>query len=142
MKQVDEVKQNEVRALWNLVLEKRSASETLLNARFFNDSLSRSYYSAFHAVTLLFLLHDRTFSSHKQIIGMFNKEFVHTELFAEQVARDLEYLFESRQTGDYDYHVSFDEEEAKEGLEKLSLILEAIRSHVRTKFGITLGADR
>ncbi|TVQ21159.1 MAG: HEPN domain-containing protein [Spirochaetaceae bacterium] len=143
VKQVDEAKQNEVRALWNLVLEKRSASETLLNARFFNDSLSRrSYYSAFHAVTLLFLLHDRTFSSHKQIIGMFNKEFVHTELFSEQVARDLEYLFESRHTGDYDYHVSLDEEEAKEGLEKLSLILEAIRSYTGTKFGITLGADR
>jgi uncharacterized protein (UPF0332 family) len=138
VKPIDEAKQNEVRDLWKLVFEKQSASKTLLDAGFFNDSLSRSFYSAFHAVTLLFLLHDRTFSSHKQLIGMFNKEFVHTERFPEQVARDFEYLFESRQTGDYDYHVSFDEEEARAGLEKAKLILEAIRDYVETEFDLSL----
>lgn len=86
MSQITESKLNEVHDLWALVLKKRSAARMLLRERFLNDSLSRSYYSAFHAVTLLFLLEDRTFSSHKQIIGMFNQEFVHTSLFPEQVA--------------------------------------------------------
>lgn len=102
MKHIDEAKQNEVRDLWKLVLEKQSASKTLLDA------------------------------------GFFNKEFVHTERFPEQVARDFEYLFESRQSGDYDYHVSFDEDEARTGPEKANLILVAIRDYVETEFRIPL----
>lgn len=138
MKQIAGSKLNEVHDLWALVLEKRAAARMLLRERFLNDSLSRSYYSAFHAVTLLFLLEDRTFSSHKQIIGMFNKEFVHTSLFPEQIARDLEYLFESRQSGDYDYHIAFDEAEAENGVGKLDSILGSIRAHAETRFGISL----
>jgi uncharacterized protein (UPF0332 family) len=135
---VGDSKRDEVRELWNLVLEKRSAAMILLREQFFNDSLSRSYYSAFHAVTMLFLLEDRAFSSHKQIIGMFNKEFVHTSTFPEQIARDLEHLFESRQTGDYDYHIAFDESDARTGIHKLERILNAIRNHVLERFGISL----
>lgn len=138
MKQISESIRSEAHDLWALVLEKRSAARMLSRERFLNDCLSRSYYSAFHAVTLLFLLEERTFSSHKQIIGTFNKEFVHTSLFPEQVARDFGYLFESRQSGDYDYHIAFDEAEAATGLEKLDSILEAIRDYVDTRFEISL----
>lgn len=138
MRSISAEKERELHELWNLVLEKQSAARALLREHFFNDCLSRCYYSAFHAVTLLFALDDRAFASHKQTLGMFNKDYVRTKIFPEQVARDLEQLFESRQTGDYDYHVTFDETEAAAGLVKLESILQTIRAHVEEYFGISL----
>ena len=56
----------------------------------------------------------------------------------EGIARDLERLFEARQTGDYDYHITFDADEADAGMENLDRILEAIRTYVEAHFGIVL----
>ena len=138
MSQLPPDKLAETIELWHLVQEKRSAAEILLTAGLFNDSLSRSYYSAFHAVTLLFFLQDQSFASHKQAIGNFNRIFIHGGIFPQELARNLEALFEARQTGDYDYHVHFDRDEALEGIAKLDTILTAIRQHVADQFGIAL----
>jgi len=138
MNSLEPEKLAEVSELWDLVLEKRLAAETLIAAGLYNDSLSRSYYSAFNAVTLLFFLEGQSFGSHKQVLGSFNKVFVHGGLFPVQVARNLEFLFEARQTSDYDYHIHFDKDEASEGLEKLSLILESIRQFLLDRWKINL----
>lgn len=67
----------EVHDLRALVLEKQKAAMALRDLDLFNDCLSRAYYSAFHAVTLLFFLRGQAFDSHKQLLGQFNKLFVH-----------------------------------------------------------------
>ena len=134
---LDEQRQ-EALELWKLVLEKKQAAETLVVAGLFGDGLSRAYYSGFHAVTLLFFLQGVTFSSHKQILGQFNKVFVDSGAFSEDVARKLEALFDARQSGDYDHHVTFDKEEAEEGLASLEIILAAIRAHVVSTYGLSL----
>lgn len=89
-------------------------------------------------VTLLFFLQDQSFSSHKQAIGSFNKIFIHGGIFPQQLARNLEALFEARQTSDYDYHVHFDRDEAVDGIAKLDLILTAIRQYLTDQYTLTL----
>jgi len=109
-----------------------------MTAGLFGDCLSRCYYSAFHAVTLLFFLQGTTFSTHKQILGQFNKVFVHSGAFPNEVARKLEALFDARQSGDYDHHVTFDQDEANEGLASLDFILATIQTYIADKYSIHL----
>lgn len=62
---------------------------------------SRAYY-AFHAITALRLSHGETYSSHAQVIGMFNKRFVQSGVFPKEFTTILTRLFDDRQSDDYD----------------------------------------
>ena len=82
----------------------------------FEDSISRSYYCAFHSISALLLSKDLSFSSHNQTIGNFNKEFVKTGIFSKDYTEILQSLFEDRQSSDYDALTTFTEENAEESM--------------------------
>lgn len=80
-------------------------------------SANRIYYACFYSVEALFLTKDRSFSSHEQLIGNFNKEFVHNSgLIDKKYAAILKESFEQRQTGDYGDFIKFDKKEIKSSL--------------------------
>ncbi|MFW5729820.1 MAG: hypothetical protein ACOCYG_09145, partial [Spirochaetota bacterium] len=56
----------------------------------YTDSVTRAYYAAFSAVTLLHYLAGNSYSSHRQILGQFNKQFIHTGIFNQ--TRDPDYF--------------------------------------------------
>jgi uncharacterized protein (UPF0332 family) len=124
--------------MWEIALEKRSAALLLQNSGYFGDSLSRCYYAAFHAVTYLFSLSEQTFSSHQQLKGAFHKQFIHTGLLEKSLGVGFEYLFECRQSGDYDITIRFDALECRKGLLVLQDLLTAIRVFILQKYSKNL----
>ena len=128
----------EFQAIWSKTLEKRAAAIDLFHLGYWSDSLSRSYYSAFHAVTLLFLTDSKTFSSHKQLKGNFNKEYIHPGILNKALGVGFEFLFECRQSGDYDVQALFDKTDALKGLETLDTLLRGIRAHIASHIQIHL----
>jgi uncharacterized protein (UPF0332 family) len=60
---------------------KLRAADVLLEAGSWSDAGSRAYYAAFHAITAVLLSAGETYSSHSQVIGMFNKNYVHAGHF-------------------------------------------------------------
>ena len=42
------------------------------------SAVSRAYYAAFHAVSAALLSRGETYSRHGQVLGAFNRAFVHT----------------------------------------------------------------
>jgi len=55
----------------------------------YGDAISRAYYAVFHAISAVLLSKQLVFSSHSQVIGAFNKEFVKEGIFH----KDLRQLF-------------------------------------------------
>jgi len=80
---------------------KLEAARVLLAARAPGDAASRAYYGAFHAVSAALVARGHAYSSHAQVLGAFNRDFVHAGTFPREFTAILARLFEDRQTGDY-----------------------------------------
>lgn len=72
---------------------KLRAADLLLTEGLPDDAASRAYYAAFHAVSALHLADGNAFSSHAQLIGRFNKDFVRTGRMPTAFAKILTRLF-------------------------------------------------
>lgn len=107
--------------------EKLRASQLLIAGKAWGDASSRAYYAAFHAVSAALLSRGETYSSHAQVLGAFNRGFVHPELFPKAFTALLTRLFEDRQIGDYDILPGVTEAEARQDVADAQRIIDAIR---------------
>jgi uncharacterized protein (UPF0332 family) len=114
------------------------AGEKLVAARrdfadgFYGEVSSRAYYAVFHAISAVLASRGMTFSSHAQVIGAFNKEFVKTAVFSADTTRKLQRLFEDRQISDYDCTGKIDEETAREDLDDAQALVDICRNYLKT----------
>lgn len=77
--------------------------------------INRSYYAMFYAVLALFI-HSNTphkTSKHSGVIGIFNKEFIHTGKLDARFAKMLYDLFDERMELDYRDFAEVSEEDAR-----------------------------
>ena len=113
---------------------KLEAAKNLFEHGWFDDAVSRAYYSAFHAMNAVLISRGLSFSSHAQTIGVFNREFVKTGVFPKEFSRIIQDLFEDRETGDYDIDTLIDEQTARENIEKAENIIAGIEQYLDTFF--------
>lgn len=118
----------ELAALLTLADEKLRAVRLLVVGGAWRDASSRAYYAAFHALSAALLSRDETYSRHAQVLGAFNRAFVHAGLFPREFTALLTRLFENRQSGDYDVFPGVTEVEAHQDVADAQRIVEAIRS--------------
>ncbi len=135
---MDEVQVRNARELYRAAVNKLESATLLKDAGKFNDSLSRSYYAAFHAVSLLFMMNGQSFSRHSQLIGNFNKQFIATNILPKELGKDLGTLYDERQGADYDFFWHSDETEAQDGIDSARSIIETVQEYIENTFGIEL----
>ena len=92
-----------------------------------DSAASRAYYAAFHAVSALFALEGRTFSSHKSVQAAVHRDLVHAGRWRPELGQAFAALAGLREMGDYGIGVHVTPEQAKAALTKAEAILEAIR---------------
>ena len=83
-------------------------------------------------VRCLAALRGQAYSSHAQVLGAFNRDFVHAGTFPREFTVTLTRLFEDRQTGDYDPTTSLEQAEAERDVQDAERIVEAVASHLAT----------
>lgn len=91
--------------------------------------VNRSYYAMFYAVLALFI-HSNTphkTSKHSGVIGIFNKEFVHTGKIDARFARMLYDLFDERMESDYRDFAEVSEEDARNAVSAAQEFVSAIK---------------
>ncbi|OHD69530.1 MAG: hypothetical protein A2W19_00530 [Spirochaetes bacterium RBG_16_49_21] len=120
-------KKDEIEALLNKSESKLKTARIDFDNGQFDDSVSRSYYAVYHAISAALLSKDMAFSSHSQTIGAFNKEFIKTEIWPKEFAGIIQGLFEDRQIGDYDAIANIDEKTAKDNLNNAAKIVNKIK---------------
>jgi uncharacterized protein (UPF0332 family) len=114
----------------------QEAEETLADARTMLDTggstrtvINRSYYAMFYGVLALFIREgtDIRSSKHAGVIGLFDKEFVHTGKLPVEYSRMLHRLFDARQESDYKEFVHYPTDEARKFFVMAETFLSAIR---------------
>jgi uncharacterized protein (UPF0332 family) len=122
----------ESQALLAAANAKLKAAELLLKEGLAGDAASRAYYAVFHAISAVHLANGNTFSSHAQLIGRFNKDFVRTGLFAPEFTRIVTRLFQDRQLGDYDATTAIPDTQARQDIDDAHRLIDAIRVYLTT----------
>ena len=117
----------ECNALLTAAEAKLRAANLLLAEGLPDDAASRAYYAAFHAVSALHLAQGNAFSSHAQVIGRFNKDFIRTGRLPAEFAKILTRLFQDRQLGDYGAPASVSPEQARHDINDARRLITAIR---------------
>jgi len=105
---------------------KLDGARSALENGFFEDASSRAYYAAFHAATAALATRGFSYSSHGQVIGAFNREFVHSGTLPPDAFAKLQRLFADRQVGDYSASRTISRETAERGIKDAEWLIEAI----------------
>jgi uncharacterized protein (UPF0332 family) len=98
--------------------ERLEAAEILLKNGKIVDSISRAYYAMFHAARALLYLYGVEPRTHEGVIREFSRIITEEKLMDKKFGRNLRQVFETRESGDYRVGVIFEEEDAKDVLEK------------------------
>lgn len=117
--------------------EKQKTAQIDFDNERYDDSVSRSYYAVFHAISAVLLSKGLHFSSHDQTIGAFNREFIKTKIFPVFFARMIKKLFKERQTGDYDFETHIDENIAQQDLNHAEDILNACEEYLAKAYKVS-----
>lgn len=91
--------------------------------------INRSYYEMFYAVLALFI-HSNTphkTSKHSGVIGIFNKEFIHTGKLDARFAKMLYELFDERMELDYRDFAQVSEEDVRHAVLSAQEFISAIK---------------
>lgn len=89
---------------------------------------SRAYYAAFHAVSALFVLEDKTFLKHTALESAVHKELVKTNRWTKDLGVGYSKLFKLRMTSDYDVMQKITSDAAEAAIEVAQEVLDAVRA--------------
>ena len=120
----------EIAALLSKAQDKLKTARMNFEGGQYDDCVSRSYYAVFHAVTAVLLDKGLVYSSHSQVIGAFNRDFVKTGIFPTDFTSMIQELYDGRQVGDYDPMSDITREDAEKALLNAESIVSSFSSHL------------
>jgi len=91
---------------------------------------NRIYYGMFYAMLALANLNQYKSSKHLQIIGWFNKNFVHTHIFPVHFGKIVKQAFEARSNADYELEMVPTQEELIEMLADMKTFISTIKAWI------------
>ncbi len=118
----------EIAALLNKAESKLKTAHIDFDNGRYDDSVSRAYYAVFHSMTAALLTKGMAFSSHGQVIGSFNREFIKSGSLPGDFTGFIQGLFADRQAGDYDAIAVIDKATAGDHISNAETILNAVKS--------------
>jgi len=80
------------------------AAKDLAVKGYHDFAASRAYYAAFYGATAVLLNEGLDFSKHSGVIASIHQRFVKTGKLSKEQGKDLNWLFEIRNVGDYGGH--------------------------------------
>ena len=99
--------------------ETQSDVELLIANDRLRAAVNRTYYSMFYSLMALGLKYEFETSKHAQLIGWFNKKFIHEGLIDPKFNKIIAKAFIRRTKGDYDSYIEFDRETVLEMFEEM-----------------------
>jgi len=104
------------------------AAKSLNQSGFHDFAASRAYYAAFYGATAVLLHENLDFSKHSGVIASIHQRFVKTGKLDKEHGKNLNWLFEIRNIGDYGGTVRVNEEQAERAIEAAEKFLNAVHN--------------
>ena len=102
----------------------------LIEINSLDAAVNRIYYGMFYGLLALALKHHFETSKHQQLLGWFNKNFIHTQKIELDYAKIIQKTFERRMRSDYEAFVHFDKETVEQMYADMRLFLDRIRKEI------------
>ncbi|MGC8991017.1 MAG: HEPN domain-containing protein [Verrucomicrobiia bacterium] len=100
-----------------------------LAVRGYHDfAASRAYYAAFYGATAVLLNEGLDFGKHSAVIASIHQRFVKTGKLSQAQGKDLNWLFEIRNVGDYGGTAHVSPPQAERAIQAADSFLKAIKS--------------
>ncbi|MBL7797685.1 MAG: HEPN domain-containing protein [Saprospiraceae bacterium] len=99
----------------------------------FDLAFNRIYYGMFYAMQALALLHGFETSKHQQLIGWFNKNFVHAGIFPNDFTAYIKKAFDARTDADYDMEGIDFESDVEPYIADMKLFISTIKDYLETR---------
>lgn len=96
----------------------------------YRASNNRAYYAIFRAISACLALEFKAYKQHAQVIGNFNKDFVHTGIFPKEISKKISRAQEVRHASDYDDFYIVSVEDAKEQLETAREVIDIVGEYL------------
>ena len=95
--------------------EELDTAELLFENERLKAANNRAYYSIYYSLTAVLCLEPIAFKKHKDMIGYFNKNYVHTDKFPREIGRNISKAAKIRHASDYDeFYIASKEETEKQ----------------------------
>jgi uncharacterized protein (UPF0332 family) len=104
------------------------AAKELARDGFYDFAASRAYYSAFYAATAALLAEGLEFGKHSGVIAAVHQHLVKTGKLDKEKGKELNWLFEMRNVGDYGVDAHVPAEDAQRAVQVAEDFLSVIRS--------------
>ena len=109
--------------------KKLTAAKVLIDNGCFKDAINRSYYAVFDAMRSVLAIERIDFKKHAQVIGYFNKNYIHTGLFDTKYNRYISSIFQIRNNCDYNDFYLVSKSDALEQYEKASEFVNSVKEY-------------
>lgn len=96
----------------------------------YRTSNNRAYYAIFRAISACLALEFKAYKQHAQVIGNFNKDFVHTGIFPKEISKKISRAQEIRHASDYDDFYIVSVEDAREQLGTAEEVVEMVEKYL------------
>jgi uncharacterized protein (UPF0332 family) len=108
----EEISSNLERANTNL-----QVARELLDKKYYDVSASRAYYAAFYAASALLLNEGLDTSKHSGVIALIHQHFVKNGKLNKEQGKNLNWLFELRNVGDYGVSLHVTQQDAQRAVD-------------------------
>ena len=108
------------------------AAEQNFESGHYRSSNNRAYYAIFRAISACLSLEFKAFKQHAQVIGAFNKDYVHTGIFPKEISKKISRAQEIRHASDYDDFYIISVEDAKEQLETAREVVDLVENYLKS----------
>jgi uncharacterized protein (UPF0332 family) len=92
--------------------------------------MNRCYYAMFHAASALAIHDNCTFHKHRAVISWFNREYVNTERFSQEIGKSFRVAFNLRCDADYTDVATFSAEQVAAMLDQARRFVAEIKTHL------------
>lgn len=110
--------------------EELDTAELLFENEKLKAANNRAYYSIYYSLTAVLCLEPIAFKRHKDTIGYFNKNYVHTGLFPGEIGRNISKAAKVRHASDYDEFYIASKEEAEKQIQTAKILAELVDKYI------------
>jgi len=105
-------------------------AEALLGQSFLRGAINRAYYAMFYAVLALAVVKALTTSKHSGLISFFDREFIRTKIFRQELSQSIHLAFQRRQESDYGDVFTVSQEEATRTILEAQIFVKTITNYL------------
>lgn len=97
----------------------------------YRSANNRAYYAVFRAISACLALEFKAFKSHAQVIGNFNKDFIHTGQFPKEIGEKISKAQIVRNASDYSDFYVVSVKETEEQLGTARQVVSLVETYLR-----------